>query len=52
MGAARSSGLVLILLFLSLTFLSIEKVNAADISADEDCPLSAAIIAANNDAEC
>ena len=51
MQAARFSSLGLIFLLLSLASWSLEKVAAADISVDEDCPLSAAIIAANNDAE-
>ena len=50
MRTARRSGLVLVILFLSFTSLSIERVSAADISVDEDCSLSEAIIAANNDA--
>ena len=50
MRSVRLSSLALIILFLSFTSLPIEKVSAADITVDEDCTLSMAIIAANNDA--
>ena len=50
MHTARRSSLVLVILFLSFTSRSFEKVSAAAISVDEDCSLSEAIIAANNDA--
>ena len=50
MHTARKSSLVHILLLLSLAFWSTSRVFSADIAVDEDCSLSAAIIAANNDA--
>ncbi len=50
MRSVRRSSLALIVLFLSFTSLPIERVSAADITVDEDCTLSMAIIAANNDA--
>lgn len=50
MQAAGITRLGLVFLILSLVVWMTAKVSAADISVDEDCPLSAAIIAANNDA--
>lgn len=50
MHAVRRSSLALIILFLSFTSLPLGEVSAADLTVDEDCTLSKAIIAANNDA--
>lgn len=50
MHIARRSSLALFFLFLLFASLLAEAVSAADITVDEDCTLSKAIIAANNDA--
>lgn len=50
MRSVRLRSLALIILFLSFAMPQFEKVYAADITVDEDCTLSMAIIAANNDA--
>lgn len=50
MHAVRRSSLALIVLFLTFTSPPFGEVSAADLTVDEDCTLSKAIIAANTDA--